>query len=175
MPIQRVSEIEGEPVVGKFYLVQCIIDGPLRDWRPVIGPLHDDVEHFGFKTTHYHYDWRFLADVDCQIIANCFDRPVSRLGGLMAAIGPAVETRLKRMKCLRPMPVFELAFSTDKAGKRWAKFEQHFSNQSLTSCLKCPHRGIPLANLPKDEQGNVVCSGHGLKWNLETGKLVSRL
>lgn len=174
--IQKVSEIEGEPVVGRHYLVPCIIDGPLGSWRPIIGTPHDDIEHFGFKRVHYHYDWRFLDDTECLVIANCFDMDPARLGDLMAAVAPTESpVKLKRLKCLRRMPTFGLPFPSIKAENRWAKFERHYAEQHLALCLRCPHRGAPLANLPKDEGGNVVCPMHGLKWNLETGKLVSRL
>lgn len=38
----------------------------------------------------------------------------------------------------------------------------------------CPHRGISLASFPVDDDGCVTCPGHGLKWNLTTGEMVSR-
>ena len=38
----------------------------------------------------------------------------------------------------------------------------------------CPHRGIPLDGLPCTRRGVVTCPGHGLRWNLRTGKIVTR-
>ena len=32
-------------------------------------------------------------------------------------------------------------------------------------------RGVPLGNLPRDDQGRVVCPAHGLRWDLGTGRL----
>lgn len=58
----------------------------------------------------------------------------------------------------------------------WHKLlERAYESVKLPSCLKCPHRGMSLKNLPQDEHGNVVCNGHGLKFNLKTGEMVSRL
>ena len=31
------------------------------EWWPVMGPLHDDAEFFGFQVLHYHVDPRFLT------------------------------------------------------------------------------------------------------------------
>ncbi len=38
----------------------------------------------------------------------------------------------------------------------------------------CPHRGFPLASLSVDADGCVTCPGHGLRWSLRSGELVSR-
>ncbi len=37
-------------------------------------------------------------------------------------------------------------------------------------CKTCPHRGLPLDGLPVKD-GVITCTGHGLKWNIETGAL----
>lgn len=173
--IQRVSELDHEPIVGKHYLVPCIIDGPLRSWRPVIGPPHNDIEHFNFKAEHYHYDWRFLDDLEIQVMANMMDRPLTSPGALMSAIARVTTPKLKRLKCLRRMPEFGLDYLGLHSRKVYAKFEQHYASQHIASCLKCPHRGMDLSQLPQDAQGNVVCNGHGLSFNLKTRRLVSRL
>ncbi len=52
--------------------------------------------------------------------------------------------------------------------------EPEFAQCRLTKG-KCPHKNIPLVGLEPDSDGNVICPGHGLKWNLATGQLVSRL
>ena len=41
-------------------------------------------------------------------------------------------------------------------------------------CGKCPHRGFPLESLPKDENGHVICNGHGLKIDMNKREVVTR-
>lgn len=42
------------------------------------------------------------------------------------------------------------------------------------TCRTCPHRGISLVGAPVDERGAVVCPGHGLAWDKDTGILRPR-
>lgn len=40
-------------------------------------------------------------------------------------------------------------------------------------CGKCPHRGLPIASMPREPGTDIVtCPGHGLRWDLSTGKLM---
>jgi hypothetical protein len=41
-------------------------------------------------------------------------------------------------------------------------------------CMKCPHRGTDLRNLPPRPDGTVMCPAHGLVFSLATGELVPR-
>lgn len=41
-------------------------------------------------------------------------------------------------------------------------------------CGVCPHRGLSLSGAPTDERGAVVCMGHGLAWDPQTGRLAPR-
>jgi hypothetical protein len=54
------------------------------------------------------------------------------------------------------------------------KLEEAFEHETL-KCHTCPHKGMPLDGMPIDAEGRVVCPGHGLRWNLKTGKLSPRL
>lgn len=38
---------------------------------------------------------------------------------------------------------------------------------------KCPHRGVNLAAMNGDRQGNKICPGHSLQWD-KNGNLVPR-
>jgi hypothetical protein len=46
MAIQRISEIEGEPEIGRFYFVPCIWyfmpEDARNGWWPVLPPAHGD-------------------------------------------------------------------------------------------------------------------------------------
>lgn len=180
--IQKVSEIEGEPLVGKFYLVPCVLDAYM-DWIPILGPEHDDKEYIGLDHLHYHRDLRFLCD---QEIADIFARGIRgeaphcapeefAMTSIMVTKYLASAVVEKKRKCRRTMPDFPINVRGFPQLTWFPGLEAAYKDALLSSCLRCPHRGMPLKNLPKDEQGNVVCNGHGLKWNLETGKLVSRL
>ena len=55
-------------VTGRFYKVPCISHPYLkyicRNWgnlAPLIGTLHQDIEHIGFDPWHIHLDTRFLT------------------------------------------------------------------------------------------------------------------
>lgn len=64
MRLQRIEDLREPPVVGRFYLVPCVLywyDFRLR-WWPVVGPRHDDIEHLDFAAAHYHLDRRFLPE-----------------------------------------------------------------------------------------------------------------
>lgn len=83
--LQRVDRMMEPPVVGRVYLVptvRYVYCGIEADW-PVMGPLHDDVEHLRFPYFHYHVDPRFIPqphydrlvdgafrDIDVEFAAN---------------------------------------------------------------------------------------------------------
>lgn len=157
MTITRVTEVKETLVIGKFYLVPCVtmpvdIEGfkagkPI----PVIGDLHTDPS-LGVFYSHYHYDLRFIK----QKIT---------IGQVVVAIYPQ-ELFWERRKCYHnsswmPNPLCQT-------------LEPEFAHCTLKEG-RCPHRNFPLNGLEPDSDGNVICPGHGLKWNLATGKLVSRL
>lgn len=82
MKLQRITELDGPPVIGEAYLVPTVIypwtPGFTRQQRrrfprtpgesfalqgqawPVLGGLHEDRDHLGFPDLHYHVDPRFL-------------------------------------------------------------------------------------------------------------------
>jgi Rieske 2Fe-2S protein len=185
MPIQKVSEIEGEPEVGKHYLVLCVQHRLSEQWIPVVGVPHDDKEYIGVPDVHYHHDVRFMSESRIEELSNTqVERPT---GAAYAMVRIVLTANLvgkpvyKRRKCRRTMPSFptELRCKHNPlfpSRAQWfPELEAAYKDTTLSSCLRCPHRGMSLKNLPKDGQGNVVCNGHGLKWNADTGKLVSRL
>lgn len=86
-------------------------------------------------------------------------------GGPPLHVGPVVYNDLK---CLREMPDWYPAH----AAKWIPKLEEKYADACLIDG-KCPHKGIDLSGCPA-VNGIVVCPGHGLLWNAETGKLVPR-
>jgi Rieske [2Fe-2S] domain len=178
--MKRVSEIEGEPQVGKFYMVPCLINGGTR--IPVLGPEHEDKEYIGFERPHYHFDLRFLPD---KKIANrvgylyererkpiCSPEEFMMLVVTIEVFG-AHEIAECPVKCRRRMPVFPLENGVSVL--HWfSALEAAFADKKL-NCARCPHRGFPLSAENADENGVVVCPGHGLAWNIQTGEMVGRL
>jgi hypothetical protein len=161
--------------VGRMYLVPCMhtsLSGSfLPEWVPVIGPRHTDEEHLKFPHEHYHIDWRFVSDATYQ----------SALGEVSGVVHGTVLTNthgkhrvegcavLKRRMCKRLMPDHPA-----RPRENWVALE--LAQRSTCNRLKpgniCPHRGIDLTPFAKPD-GTAICPGHGLKWNLRTGELLS--
>ena len=180
MEISQLSSLE----FGQGYQVPCVRAqvewfGP-EQWVPIIGPLHEDKEYFDFNVLHYHIDFRF---VEPQI----FDKWASELiyhwqdkGYLLELLiekhqileGPI----LRECTCHRSMPVFPTRLaSTGDWLKSVRALEEAFSETIINPKKPiCPHRGFPLTGLPTDENGVVVCPGHGLAWDTNTGRCVRR-
>lgn len=158
--IQKISDVE-HPQIGRYYLVPCV------DWIPVIGPWHEDAEDIGFHRWHYHRDVRFFT-VDEM-------RPCSSLSLALALVvapdSPPVVYRRRRM--LREMPEFPLLSESGRKIDWLKRLEKRFSNVKM-KCRLCPHRGMPLDQMKPDAEGNIVCHGHGLKWNVSTGQMIPR-
>lgn len=173
--MQRITELEGEPVVGRFYLVPCVFR-PLCGWFPIIGPQHDDSEVIGIPGAHYHYDSRFLSDdqiADLTWGSGLASDPKYVLGTVCWVGGDEYQPTFKRLKCRREVLEFPLHDPKGRALRWMPKLERAYKDAKL-SCMRCPHRGIPLNGLPVKD-GMVTCPGHGLRWNVETGEMVSRL
>lgn len=175
--MQRVSDIEGEPIVGKYYLVPCVADDD-GEWWPIVGALHDDAEILNFPLEHYHKDARFLTAK--QMRYRRWSPTANNNSDLLIAVYAASEhsdVEWKRRQCQRVMPTFPLVLNTasGRRGIGWfGKLEQAYADKTLPACMTCPHRGMPLKNLPVKD-GKIICNGHGLQWDAQTGKLVSRL
>lgn len=196
--MQRVDEMTEAPVVGRMYLVPCIVITPAdcvdwvygsalaRTW-PIIGPVHEDKKTIGFAPAHAHLDPRFLTRKE---IKNGYWTDAAVLGqplclddgrGRNYLHRPPAIVHCKR-KCQREMPQwFDLARTRGRtlAGNGllpWTrKLEAaHASRRIKPDCRVCPHRRFPLGGLPVAEDGAVECPGHGLRWHHETGLLMPR-
>lgn len=171
---KRLSEIAGEPVLGQYYFVPCV----RTEWgvMPILGPWHNDKEYLGVEKAHYHYDPRFVSDGFLDLHVRSFPA-CSNEQSLMASVMFDPEGKVKpfecRRKCTRRMPDFPSQLREGKPAAWLMPMQKAYTQ--LTACGKCPHRGFPLSAENADENGNVVCPGHGLQFNLKTGRVVDRL
>ena len=172
-----VSELADEPVLGRWYRVPCVLrklsyseSHAELTWFPVIGPAHSDE---GQAKEHYHYDYRFMPDMmlsavgrrDLGAFTPFFTATVATPSYPLPA--GAEGARLKRHRCFRRMPICPASLAI---GLRLdAKYFNCALDPSQPVCL---HRGIPLNGLPQ-ANGVVVCPGHGLRWNLKTGRMAN--
>lgn len=73
---------------------------------------------------------------------------------------------LRRRKCQRPTPFYPAEIVP------WLPdLEAAYQDRRLGEDWICPHRGASLRGQPVHE-GVVVCPLHGLRWCVETGRLV---
>jgi hypothetical protein len=164
-----------EPVVGRWYMRPAVYGDMYyaKRWWPVTGPLHEDHEHVKFEWIHYHIDWRFVPKREFNLLAlgptygngHCYARVLQQNPRINE--GGFGKPELRRFKCIRPLPPYPF-----KAAVWLDALEKEYADCKLKPGMVCPHRGIPLADLPQ-KHGIVTCPGHGLSWYARTGELVS--
>lgn len=171
--------------VGKTYSVPCVFH---RNFHlPVLLPLHADPELGSVaKHPHYHFDWRFIPKSTMKAVWGMTD--FRRLFGYVAwavrfehgeALDQPLPLEYVRKRCLRPMPDFPREWDYHVNGTHLRPLVKSVETLCKGKCIRnlenpvCPHKGISLAGLPVDADGCVICPGHGLKWNLQTGELVT--
>ena len=171
MSLVRVEDLTEPPVIGETYLVPCVWGTPnkrndpdLYKWYPIIGPRHSDAEYIKFEPLHFHFDHQFMADADRDSLGGIFG-PEEPLVYVLANYDQDTGIVHWPLVCLRHIKKYpSLSFS--KA------LNEAYEDKTVT-CGKCPHRGLPLGCLPREPGTNIVtCPGHGLRWDLTTGKLV---
>jgi hypothetical protein len=163
-------------VAGRFYRVPCISHRKLKEsscnwgkWIPLIGSLHQDIEHVGFEPWHIHVDTRFLT-----LSENGYYSESGALGRVVTLSGLSIwkwldiasnaVLELRRLQCRRPVPpVFPQT--------RWAESLQKAHAGCRIVDGLCPHRGIPIACGRHVAPGVRQCPGHGLAWD-EGGRQV---
>lgn len=157
-----------QQIVGKSYLIPMIFHK--RAFWPIVGPWHEDAD-IGFSKHHFHFDIRFLTDTQYKILSR---RSVSPLGRVQTNPDGEMEIQvlLKRRKMRREWEEFP-AYHWGSPVEFVAELENRFADQTM-KCMTCPHRGMPLDSLPVKD-GAVVCNGHGLKWDVKTGRMIRRI
>ena len=163
-------------IAGRRYMVPCISHPDLKrnlfnwgKWIPLIGPLHQDMEHINFEPWHIHVDTRFLTFSEDGYYSGS-----QALARVVALSGRGEWSRLhdesyldicdnalldlRRLQCRRPVPpVFPEA--------RWASALQKAHAGCRIVDGLCPHRGIPIACGRHLAPGVRQCPGHGLAWD----------
>lgn len=173
--IPHIEDVKGEPVVGRFYRVRCVMNSGI--WFPVLGPWHDDKEIIGFEQEHFHFDMRFATKRNLQHWrthrSHVLDDEEFCQRSMARVVVLFTDEAVMVRKCLRAQHDFPMRTLDGNSNYMQAKLEQGYAGKRMT-CATCPHRGFRLDQLPQ-KNGVVVCPGHGLAWNMQTGEMVSRL
>ena len=77
--------------------------------------------------------------------------------------------RRNRRRCRRAYPSYPFM------RPQWLpELERAYLHRRLQEGSVCPHRGAPLGGLQPDQDGNATCPLHGLRWNIQTGRMAPR-
>ena len=186
--VARIETLQREPVVGRYYLVPCVrvtkdksVSGFPPGLWPVIGPLHDDIENLDFHPRHWHLDARFLSVPQLDQVT-VHDMSINRVFGVVLCKtglygqkgvpipGIGDKPQIMRRRCMRVQPEYP---NVRVSG--FAKLQDAMA-ESRVRCGRCPHRNLPLDSLPRVPGTNeVICVGHGLRYDLTTGALVRQV
>ncbi len=166
--------------VGQSYEVPCIkySVGGKRLWVPILGDRHADPE-LSNPRPHYHIDVRFCTDALLKLL---FPKGYKseNVRVMSAPDGVWIPVRNMRLKCQRR---FELvrSYTFPHCGSvndvDYSDFEGWFEDvkvEEQDGCKRCPHKGMSLDGATEVSPGVVECPGHGLTWDMTTGKLVKR-
>ena len=184
--LERVDTLTEPPVMGRFYLVRCVLHTGYKVWYPVLGPVHSDPEILGKgDAPHVHFDFRFMSDamLDDHFHGDPETNPTI-LGQIFVKLDPklgAGQFAVKRRRCYRSKLPTVPTERTNPVTKQKRPIsatlvaERACSGLSMnTWTMVCPHRGVPLGSQPIDAGGCVTCPGHGIRWHATTGELVTR-
>jgi hypothetical protein len=156
-------------IVGQFYSVNSVIRLIDDAIIPVHGPLHEDAEIIKYPYDHWHIDWRFINK---RLYQDYFDRGGRFLMPWAWPINANQTTGVvqrRRMQCKRQ---FE-QYAPVKLVPWLKRLEEKYSNARMKNFI-CPHKGLPCNATPVD--GNtVICRGHGLAFDVETGELIRQV
>ena len=182
----HVGEIDGAPVVGRYYMVPAIWQARhppgLTDygamWWPITGPLHNDQQFFEFKHDHYHVDIRFLGTRHIRrmgytgwLAESPLEAELARPVHAFVGGPPLPKPELRKMRCRRLSVTYPYATS-----KQVRAVNDHFKGCSALANAKghryCPHQKARIDQIPPDADGIVTCPLHGLRfdsdWNVVT-------
>lgn len=153
--ILKIDKLNSPPTIGEVYLVPCVKIFMKRNWYnvPLINNLHTDKENGQFEP-HYHVDTRFLRRLDSWFVKRVYPHEYSNF---------KIEYLI--LKCYKQEEVYKTHPNLIKNSKLKHK------------CIhkgKCPHRGMNLSQVVPNENGEIICPLHGLKFNKE-GKLIKSL
>lgn len=185
--MERIDELKEPPIIGKKYLVPCIIESsgkyystdesvyygtktkPIMYVYPIINHPHTDFES-GQYYIHYHVDYRFVHmkglipvnkdkryEFAPNIRFNLVDEEYSRF-----ALGWNKSPRIEYhpLRCIR---LNNLGIAGDVSR---AKMKHQCIHKG-----KCPHRGYDLSQ-EVAINGIITCPLHGLEFDALTKKII---
>ncbi len=180
-PIEQVEEL----VIGKYYLVDSVILKKTKFGKgviipqtlmPIHGPMHNDPE-IRFNYEHYHIDWRFVEEK----IYKKFMRITSYTMPWQWVLHSDILKRLtitnsngtfKEYKVAKKVWKCKRQFGTYSKPKWLRELEEKYKDSVMKNFI-CPHKGL-LCNNINPVNGVVICRGHGLAWDVNSGRLVPR-
>lgn len=187
MAMERITDLQEPPVVGKYYLVPCVqmIDHYGHDvFAPVIGNLHHDDFAAGVGW-HYHYDHRFRMPGTIEWhtytrqktngcrpgigrrsddILGYLDLKIWK-GKLIDKDNPP-EIHWRRKKCVSQFG--GLCVPRNITLGEYVDWAKKYEKTNIKKTMKCPHHGVCLKSVPV-HNGVIECPLHGLKWDAESG------
>lgn len=178
--IERADRQTSPLVEGRFYLVPTVRAkwfDKLTDW-PVIGPLHEDREIFGFDQDHYHIDARFLPRTYRRIYrvfqyalhAHYWAHHFAANEGKPPPVLPA-PVLLKR-KCIRSHVPYDPPW--ERAAVPIGTLRKAFAGHQCAAGKGgwiCPHRKASLGSI-QPVGGVITCPLHGLRIDAVDGKVL---
>lgn len=188
---EKVTNLKSPPIIGQIYSVphyKTDLDNIVTNsgylgiynpnkfyYVPIYLPVHEDGELLNFPYWHYHFDLRFFN----KKMLGFWFYTIYKLNGIidLNRINQKFSDEFKLIITKTNKPEFNNIYwkpivcqrNTQKPQTNIFTLMEHFKNYKL-SCLKCPHKGINLADIEPDGNGYVVCPAHGLKWNIKSGR-----
>ncbi len=181
----KVTNLRSPPVVGQTYAVPCyrqeahVVGQAIQGatYLPVYLPAHEDGELLSFPVWHYHVDHRFMSDGEVEsryrqrVQLRGDEKP--RSPDLRRSLADSLDlvhtndgTPDYASVWWKPMVCYA---SEQRTTASLPALVTHFRDKPL-SCLRCPHKGVNLADIAPDRWGHVTCPAHGLRWNVRTGR-----
>lgn len=163
--------------IGKNYDVKCgRIDtshfgnyfNP-GEWVPLIGEKHCDAEIINFPIEHYHVDWRFVTTGKFKRVKERYwPKEHNYYLAIVMATHAFSEIKTIRLKMLRQMPDYPnpVRFTHE--------LEAHYKNATAKK-HRCPHQGADLSSIAPNDQGQIVCPLHGLRFCQKSLKLITTI
>jgi nitrite reductase/ring-hydroxylating ferredoxin subunit len=159
----NIENVEGEPVVRRFYMVPWVTYQVCTGERfsvPIIGHAHHDKEYFNAASPHYHIDRRFVNQATLKQF-NSWTRRSVMAGNIVARVKEIVHRERRKTCCVRRMPKVNLAHQMFIAAYRDHRIDP--------ANPVCPHKGFNLSGQPVRD-GVIQCPLHGLCWDAVTGE-----
>jgi Rieske [2Fe-2S] domain len=173
---------------------------PGIEWMPIIGDLHEDSNIIDFNYWHYHIDFRFVPKDSFGLLTQHTLHPEKtgfHFSKVMIVKGENLNPKTnqserdqvchsasglieyRKLKCKRVMGEFPAMYPNLFKEPIEVRFMRKLQNAYKGCKLKkdhyCPHKRFNLSSIPANENGIIVCPGHGLAFDKETRKQIDRI